>query len=473
MMMMKIKRGVSLLLTVLMLVQMMPVNAMAEGWNMVRSAVYTAPATYTVTFNVNGETTATVNVENRRTVGSNMPADPTAEEGQMFVGWYTSDGVRFTKDTIVTGSLTVSARFNTASYTITFDTNGGSLVAPKTVSAGDRIYTETPDPNAGQPTCGYEEHTHDETCYTGTVMNCDKLAHHHHAKYCYTVRYVDEQGNLISATDKDGNPIQTEFIETGDTTDTYAQATAAHVFGYTLQSAENTKGIMLCHDEAENVIEFTYRKNQTVTITIKHVDKNRDTLKFSNYNNNTSAKDEAVDDIKFDWPAGEEITIPATDLKWFDFVEVHKNSTYGNTLTFTPTKNATVYLVYSDSYDVLLTVSHDTAPADGKTYTIKYTVNGTSGTATATWDASKNSYVYSGNEIKVPRSNATIKITNSDEFGSVRYFVRGESKSGNNIKPKEEWDFKNETAYDSKNGIDIAQDTLPHQLLCQSGVKCA
>lgn len=92
--------------------------------------------TYTVTFkDHDGTVLKTETVEHDG--GATAPDDP-AREGYTFAGWH----VAF--DTI-TGDLTVTAQYQINQYTITFDTAGGSAVAPITLDYGAEV-TPPEDP---------------------------------------------------------------------------------------------------------------------------------------------------------------------------------------------------------------------------------------------------------------------------------------------------------------------------------------
>ncbi|MBT1161830.1 InlB B-repeat-containing protein [Bifidobacterium sp. SO1] len=94
------------------------------------------PATYTVTFDtVGGSHVASQTVTEGDTIG--VPANPT-KPGCTFTGWLL-DGKPYDLSTPVTRNLTLTAgwRENAPdSYTVTFDTNGGSTLKPVTVKAG-------------------------------------------------------------------------------------------------------------------------------------------------------------------------------------------------------------------------------------------------------------------------------------------------------------------------------------------------
>ncbi len=75
------------------------------------------------------------------TMGGQMPADPT-RDGYRFAGWVDGSGQLFTAETVVTGSMTVTATWTEIpTYTVTLDANGGVLAGPSTLTVreGDQI----------------------------------------------------------------------------------------------------------------------------------------------------------------------------------------------------------------------------------------------------------------------------------------------------------------------------------------------
>ena len=99
--------------------------------------------TVNVSFNSNG---GYGNVPSKTyTVGStygSLPAGPTPPTGKGFDGWYTSSGSRVSTGTTVSASVTtLYAHYYTKSYTVSFNSNGGSSVSSKTVSYGSNYGT--------------------------------------------------------------------------------------------------------------------------------------------------------------------------------------------------------------------------------------------------------------------------------------------------------------------------------------------
>jgi uncharacterized repeat protein (TIGR02543 family) len=112
---------------------------------------------YTVTFNADGGSPT----EEQKTVNSgawvgtpNMPPNPT-RSAYKFGGWYTEKnggGSQFYVDTVVTGSITVYARWTPDSsiqYTVTFDADGGNpATQTRTVTNGSFAGASMPAPPA-------------------------------------------------------------------------------------------------------------------------------------------------------------------------------------------------------------------------------------------------------------------------------------------------------------------------------------
>lgn len=114
----------------------------------------TATTTNTVSFDANGHGTAPA----AQTVNSGETAtEPTAptESGWTFGGWYTEAACtnKFDFSTAITGDITLYAKWTEESvtppvpttYTVTFETNGGSAVASQTVNSGEKA-TKPADP---------------------------------------------------------------------------------------------------------------------------------------------------------------------------------------------------------------------------------------------------------------------------------------------------------------------------------------
>ena len=103
---------------------------------------WTAP-TYTVTLHTNGGTINSGNVtEYTYGVGATLPTDVT-RTGYTFKGWYDNENLTGSPVTAIGGAETGNkeywAKWEINQYTITFDTNGGSEIAPITQDYGTEI----------------------------------------------------------------------------------------------------------------------------------------------------------------------------------------------------------------------------------------------------------------------------------------------------------------------------------------------
>lgn len=125
--------------------------AAVEGLKGNWATLYTpAPTTYTVTFDANGgafsgnATTATVTVEDSKTVTA--PTENPTREGYTFGGWYKETGCinawDFAADT-VKSDVTLYAKWTVKTYTVTFDSQGGSAVDSATVEYGSTVNKPT------------------------------------------------------------------------------------------------------------------------------------------------------------------------------------------------------------------------------------------------------------------------------------------------------------------------------------------
>lgn len=110
------KRIVAVLLAFLMIFEMLPVTAVAEGWAMLMSNVLTGDTYHTVTFSVDGTQIASQYVK----AGENpvIPENPTKAEDRennkayVFTGWYDGD-TQITANTAVNSDVNAVAKFDT------------------------------------------------------------------------------------------------------------------------------------------------------------------------------------------------------------------------------------------------------------------------------------------------------------------------------------------------------------------------
>ncbi|WP_337809339.1 InlB B-repeat-containing protein, partial [Ruminococcus sp.] len=124
------------------------------------TAQWTAP-TYAVTLNTNGGTINSGNVTSYTYgVGATLPTDVT-RTGYTFKGWYDNENLTASPVTAIsnteTGNKEYWAKWEINQYTITFDTNGGSEIAPITQDYGTKITTPADPTRKGYTFKGWDK----------------------------------------------------------------------------------------------------------------------------------------------------------------------------------------------------------------------------------------------------------------------------------------------------------------------------
>ena len=121
---------------------------------------WTAP-TYTVTLHANGGTIADGKDVTGYTygVGATLPTDVT-RTGYTFKGWYDNEGLTGSPVTAIgnteTGNKEYWAKWEINQYTITFDTDGGSAIAPITQDYGTAITAPAAPTKTGYTFAGWD-----------------------------------------------------------------------------------------------------------------------------------------------------------------------------------------------------------------------------------------------------------------------------------------------------------------------------
>ena len=108
---------------------------------------------YTVTFQSEGGSEVASQI--RANPPAARPADPT-KEGHTFIGWYNGES-EWNFETPVTEKLTLTAKWQINRYTITFDTAGGSEVAPITQDYGTTITAPANPTKTGYTFAGWDK----------------------------------------------------------------------------------------------------------------------------------------------------------------------------------------------------------------------------------------------------------------------------------------------------------------------------
>ena len=107
---------------------------------------------YTVTFQSEGGSEVASQI--RANTPADRPADPT-KEGYTFIGWYKGEE-KWNFADAVTEAMTLTAKWQLNQYTITFDTAGGSEVAPITQDYGTTITAPANPAKTGYTFAGWD-----------------------------------------------------------------------------------------------------------------------------------------------------------------------------------------------------------------------------------------------------------------------------------------------------------------------------
>jgi uncharacterized repeat protein (TIGR02543 family) len=105
----------------------------------------------TITFNANGGGVAPPQLA--APAGTDITLPPLVRDGYFFAGWYTAPvggtrvggaGGSYTIPITTTTNMTLYAQWSSGEVTVTYDTNGGDILLPKTVTAGTSVTLPQP-----------------------------------------------------------------------------------------------------------------------------------------------------------------------------------------------------------------------------------------------------------------------------------------------------------------------------------------
>lgn len=159
---------------------------------------------YTISFNANGGSLVTALTQN---FGStiNEPSAPT-KVGHTFAGWYSDITLitAYTFTTMPAENITLYAKWTINPYTITFNSNGGSLVDPITQNYNTSIVAPTEPTKDEHTFAGWYSNIELTTAYTFTTMPAQNITLY--AKWMInqsTVTFNSNGGSLVDSITQD------------------------------------------------------------------------------------------------------------------------------------------------------------------------------------------------------------------------------------------------------------------------------
>lgn len=181
------------------------------------------PATVTYAYGALGGTYATQIVQ---TDEKAIEPDVPSRQGYQFTDWYLDD-TKYDFNTAVTGNMTLTAKWTAKSYTITFDTNGGSAIDPITQNYGTAIAAPANPTREGYTFIGWDKAipaTMPAESITITAQWKDsekptgeiKIGENSWKSFLNTITFglffKDTQTVTVTATDNSGETVTIEYL---------------------------------------------------------------------------------------------------------------------------------------------------------------------------------------------------------------------------------------------------------------------
>ena len=159
---------------------------------------------FNVTFNSNGGSeVATQVVNNREKVAKPLP-NPTKAKNT-FDGWFTDNGIFETPVAFpytVTSDITFYAKWNINTFTVTFNSNGGSGVTTQTIIEGEKVTKPSPNPIKEKNTFGgwYKDNNafNNEWNFTTDIVTSDITLNAKWNVNTYTVTFNSNGGSGVT-----------------------------------------------------------------------------------------------------------------------------------------------------------------------------------------------------------------------------------------------------------------------------------
>ena len=230
----------------------------------------------TVTFNSNGgSTVAAVKIKDGEVITTaQMPAAPT-REGYSFDGWYTdsefADGTEFDQTEAVQNDITLYAKWNINTFTVTFNSNGGSAVSSVTVNWNTTVAEPAAPTKAHMIFAGWYSNEQLTSSYNfGTAVKENKTIYAKWTPIKRTITFNVNGGSSVSAI---------TFDEGTTVTKPENPEKDGYAFGGWYTDQALTKSFYFATDSeklTENITLYAKWINQTNVAVVIKVDKESD-----------------------------------------------------------------------------------------------------------------------------------------------------------------------------------------------------
>ena len=165
---------------------------------------------FTVTFDSNGGT-AVDPQEVKRGEKATEPSEPT-RDGYKFEGWYASN-VKWSFDLPVSTNLTLKAKWTEiVTYTVTFNSNGGTAVTSQKIEKGSTILEPTAPKKDGYKFDGWYL-GEDKWSFDAKVTDNIELTAKWTEYITYTVTFISDGGNAVSPQKVEKGAMATQPID--------------------------------------------------------------------------------------------------------------------------------------------------------------------------------------------------------------------------------------------------------------------
>lgn len=174
------------------------------------------PDTFTVDFVTNSDTVIEP-ITGTYDQPIEAPEEPT-KFGYEFAGWFTDSEFRmmYDFDSLITGDLTLYAKWDLAEFTLTFDTMGGSMVEPDTALYLETFTAPEPPTRTGYDFAGWYADSEFTTPFDFTAeVSADATAYAMWTPQQYMITFVENGGpNVTDVMGTFGEPIEAPPLQT-------------------------------------------------------------------------------------------------------------------------------------------------------------------------------------------------------------------------------------------------------------------